>query len=83
MADTGDITLAWSGAADADGDIVAYVIQYNTSRNNSSWNGWEDLATIETEQTSGQYVNTPSGFERGTYRKYRIRAVDSLELTSA
>lgn len=83
MADTGDITLAWSGAADADGDIVAYVIQYNTSRNNSSWNGWEDLATIETEQTSGQYVNTPSGFERGTYRKYRICAVDSLELTSA
>lgn len=80
---TGDITLSWSGAADADGDIVAYVIQYNTSKNNSSWNGWEDLTTVETEQTSGQYVSTPSGFERGTYRKYRICAVDSLELTSA
>lgn len=79
----GDITLAWSGAADADGDIVAYVIQYNTSRNNSSWNGWEDLATVETAETFGLYVNTPSGFERGTYRKYRICTVDSLELTSA
>jgi hypothetical protein len=78
----GNITLSWSGAADADGDIVGYRIEYNTSKNNTSWNGWNELVSINSTAASGNYVNTPEGFDRGTYRKYRICTIDSLQLTS-
>ena len=66
-------TLTWSGAAGGTGNaITGYGIQCADSSNGTTWGDWQDLATVESTETSGTLTaNTNPAY--GGWRKYRIR----------
>ncbi len=76
-----DVTLSWSGAASGTSAISKYEIQYCTSTDNATWGSWVSLVTLTSSATSGSFVATPSQ-TAGTYTKYRIRATDTLSVSS-
>ena len=79
--ESGDITLAWSGAADTDGNISKYFVQYATSADGSAWSAWQDSSANNSIGTQSA-VNMTS-LARGSYARFQVAAVDALGLVSA
>ena len=71
---SGAITLAYSGATDADGNISTHNVQYATSADGVSWGGWVSLA-------NGATSHTPT-LSPGHYIKYQVKAVDAFGVAS-
>lgn len=71
---SGAITLTYSGATDADGNISTHNVQYATSADGVTWGGWASLA-------NGATSHTPT-LSPGHYIKYQARAVDAFGITS-
>lgn len=67
------VKLSWSGAtAGSNNNIDAYLIRYNVSSNNSTWDGWKDLTTEKETSTSCE-ESMASKVSRGYYVKFAIR----------
>ena len=75
--ESGAINLTWKASSpglDGFATISKYLLSYQTSTDNSTWGAWSaevDLGNVLKTELS------PS-LSRGTYIKYRIRAVDSF-----
>lgn len=71
---SGAIALTYSGAADPDGNLSTYNIQFATKSGVEAWSGWNSLA-------NGLTSHTPT-LTPGQSIKYRVRAVDALGAVS-
>lgn len=80
--ESGNITLSWSGTTDEDSNVNGYEIQYATSSDGVTYTGYAALKSVSLTALSGSTTDAPT-MNRGTYRKYRIRAKDSSGLYSA
>lgn len=76
--ESGNVTLAFSGATDGDSNIAKYVIQQATKPAGGSYGSWTNLK----EAPSSPATDTPS-LARGNSKKYRIQAVDAFNVVSA
>lgn len=74
-----EVVLKWSGANEGTNNSIArYYIQYAVSSNNSDWEDWTKLKSIESTSTSGEYTADMSDeVSRGYYVKFRIRTEGS------
>ncbi len=77
--ESGNITISWSGATDADSNLSKYQVQYATSVDNATWKAWADVTVAAT----GSSVTHVPTLERSSYVKYQVRAIDALGLASA
>lgn len=70
-----NVTLTWSGAGNGTNNTISsYHIQYNTSANNSTWDGWKDLISISSTSASGnKTIDMSSKVSVGCYVKFQIR----------
>lgn len=77
--ETESLSLSWSASTDPDGSVDHYDLQYQTRTENGSYGTtWtNDGSTAETSITK-----TPS-LARGSFIRYRVRAVDNLGAASA
>lgn len=80
--ESGNITLSWSGTKDEDSNVNGYEIQFATSSDGVTYTSYAALKSVSSTALSGNTTDAPT-MNRGTYRKYRIRAKDSSGLTSA
>ena len=74
-----NVTLNWSGASGGtNNNISSYKIQYNTSSNNSTWDGWNDLVSVSsTSASDNKTIDMSSKVSIGYYVKFRIRTQGS------
>ncbi|MDF2645353.1 MAG: hypothetical protein K0Q73_1158 [Paenibacillus sp.] len=75
------ITLTWSGATGGTSAIKGYRISSRTSTDNSTWNSWTELATLNLSASSGSYNPTVSNIS-GTYTQFGIWTIDTLNAYS-
>jgi hypothetical protein len=78
--ESGYITIAWAGAADADNNIDHYAVEYATSVDGVTFGSWAASSVSPANISPAQ--TTAADLIRGQYRKYRIAAVDAFGQTS-
>ena len=78
IASGGSVTLSWSGASDADGNIRSYEIQKSTNGGGT----WAAVKTVSSTAASGSTAVTLSE-GAGTTVQFRIRTVDAFGVASS
>lgn len=76
--ESGGIALTWAAATDPDGNLAGYQVQQQLSADGVTYGAWADVQTVE----SPAATLSPS-MSRGTYVRFRVRAVDALGAASA
>lgn len=76
--ESGNVSLSWPAASDADGNLSHYVVQYATAGGALNWGGWNQLATPGNVSLTWQ-----PALNRGEYIKHRVCAVDAFGVASA
>lgn len=72
------VSLSWSGATDADGNISGYVINYGVGDTEDAVEAWSRLAQVKTAADSGAYAFIPEQASYGQRIHFRIFTVDTL-----
>jgi hypothetical protein len=78
----GPVTLTWSGASGGTSPIKGYMLASKTSTDGSTWTSWSVLETFDLSASSGSRTVTAST-EPGTYTKYGLWTIDTLDVYSA
>jgi len=78
----GPITLTWSDASGGTSPIKGYMLASKTSTDGSTWTSWNVLETFDLSASSGSRTVTAST-EPGTYTKYGLWTIDTLDVYSA
>lgn len=78
----GPITLTWSGASGGTSPIKGYMLASKTSTNGSTWTSWNVLETFNLSASSGTRTAAASTTP-GTYTKYGLWTIDTLDVYSA
>lgn len=76
--ESGGITLTWATSTDPDGNLSGYEVQQKLSADGVTYGAWADAQTVEAPAAT----LSPS-MSRGTYVRFRVRAVDALGAASA
>ena len=76
--ESGGITLTWATSTDPDGNLSGYEVQQKLSADGVTYGAWADAQTVEAPAAT----LSPS-MSRGTYVRFRVRAVDALGAVSA
>jgi hypothetical protein len=77
---SGTISLSWTGAAAGTSYIKQYVIQQQTSTDNSNWGSWSATGTVVTALGNGSLTITPPA--SWVYIRFRISVTDVLDAVS-
>lgn len=78
----GPITLTWSGASGGTSPIKGYMLASKTSTNGSTWTSWNVLETFNLSASSSTRTAAASTTP-GTYTKYGLWTIDTLDVYSA
>ena len=78
----GPITLTWSDASGGTSPIKGYMLASKTSTDGSTWTSWNVLENFDLSASSGSRTVTAST-EPGTYTKYGLWTIDTLDVYSA
>jgi hypothetical protein len=78
----GPITLTWSGASGGTSLIKGYMLASKTSTDGSTWTSWNVLETFNLSASSGTRTAAASTTP-GTYTKYGLWTIDTLDVYSA
>lgn len=76
--ESGGITLTWTTSTDPDGNLAGYEVQQKLSADGVTYGAWAEAQTVEAPAAT----LSPS-MSRGTYVRFRVRAVDALGAASA
>jgi hypothetical protein len=76
------VTISWSGASGGTSPIKGYMLASRTSTDGSAWTAWNVLETFDLLASSGTRTVTAST-EPGTYTKYGLWTIDTLDVYSA
>ncbi len=75
--ESGQVSITWGAASDAEGNVTGYRVQYSTSGDGASWSAWNTLGTY-----AGTSAADTPGIGRGAYEKYRVCAIDAYGVES-
>lgn len=78
----GPITLTWSGASGGTSPIKGYMLASKTSTDGSTWTSWNVLENFDLSASSGTRTAAASTTP-GTYTKYGLWTIDTLDVYSA
>jgi len=78
----GPVTLTWSGASGGTSPIKGYMLASRTSTDSSTWTSWNVLETFNLSASSGTRTAAASTTP-GTYTKYGLWTIDTLDVYSA
>ena len=75
------INLTWSGATGGTSSIKGFQILSRTSTDNSTWDNWNELVTLNLNASSGSYQPEVTHVS-GIYTQFAIVTIDILNATS-
>ena len=79
---TGSVTISWSGASGGTSPIKGYMLASRTSTDGSTWTAWNVLETFDLSASGGSRT-VPASDVPGTYTKYGLWTIDTLDVYSS